>query len=244
MEIDNFIKTVPDFFTLSTGKQIDIVVYYLLIVKKNQGVRAKDIDICFEELHIPPYSNSGSYLNNFSKSKNPKFIKSESGYKLIRTEKEKIDSIIGIQEEHSPTNELFTLSVFDNTRGYIITIARQAASCYDLGLYDASFIMTRKLLELLIIESFERHKIVSKIQNSGGHFFHLADLINLFLNETSWNISRNTKQSLPRIKKLADLSAHNRRFIAKKADIDKLHDDLRITLQEIINLIDYPNWTK
>jgi len=41
---------------------------------------------------------------------------------------------------------------------------------------------------------------------------------------------------------MGDLSAHNRRYIARKNDLDKLKDDLRIVLEELIHIIDYPNW--
>ncbi|MDR0429971.1 MAG: hypothetical protein LBH58_05785, partial [Tannerellaceae bacterium] len=61
------------------------------------------------------------------------------------------------------------------------------------------------------------------------------------LNEKAFSLSRNTKQGLPTIKKYGDLSAHNFRFNAKKPDIDGFKLDLRIVLEELIHLIDYPN---
>lgn len=102
--------------------------------------------------------------------------------------------------------------------------------------------MTRKLLEGLIIEAFERHNISNKLKNSSDNFYYLSDLIEIFKTETTWNIGRNAKNSLPSLKKRGDLSAHNRRYIARKIDLDKLKDDLRIVLEELIHIIDYPNW--
>lgn len=102
--------------------------------------------------------------------------------------------------------------------------------------------MTRKLLEGLIIEAFERHNISNKLKNSSDNFYYLSDLIEIFKTETTWNIGRNAKNSLPSLKKMGDLSAHNRRYIARKIDLDKLKDDLRIVLEELIHIIDYPNW--
>ena len=40
---------------------------------------------------------------------------------------------------------------------------------------------------------------------------------------------------------MGDLSAHNRRYFSKKPDVDKLKDDLRIVVEELIHIIDYPN---
>jgi hypothetical protein len=107
--------------------------------------------------------------------------------------------------------------------------------------FDASLVMVRKLVEILIIECFEKHKLSDSIKDKNGDFFYLSDLISRLLSESKWNITRNTKQSLPRIKKFGDLSAHNRRFIAGKTDLDSIKDDLRVTIQELLILIDYKN---
>lgn len=103
--------------------------------------------------------------------------------------------------------------------------------------------MIRKLCETLIIEAFERYEVEEKILDKDGNYLTLNHLIGHFLIEPSWKLGRNTKSGLPKLKKLADASAHNRRFSAKKDDIDSLVD-LRILIQEIINIIDYPDWKK
>ncbi|RZJ91852.1 MAG: DUF4145 domain-containing protein [Hymenobacter sp.] len=122
------------------------------------------------------------------------------------------------------------MALLTNTRGYIERVAEQAVKSYDVGLYDASCVMVRKLLEILIIELFEKNKIDSKIKNTAGDFFYLSDLISVLNNETAWNIGRNAKKGLAEIKKLGDMSAHNRRFTAKKSDLDKVKEDLRIVI--------------
>lgn len=135
---------------------------------------------------------------------------------------------------------LFPTELLINTRGYISNMGNQAISCYNTSLYDASLVMTRKLIETLIIECFEHNSISHKIKNEKGHFYYLSDLIALLINESKWTLSRNTISSLPKIKKLGDLSAHNRRFSAKKQDLDLIKEDLRIIIEELIHLIDYP----
>jgi hypothetical protein len=81
------------------------------------------------------------------------------------------------QREESKNHELFDQKIFSDTRGYIKKIAEQASRCYQYELYDASFILIRKLIESLIIETFERHGIESKIKDSDGHYFFLSQLI-------------------------------------------------------------------
>lgn len=99
--------------------------------------------------------------------------------------------------------------------------------------------MLRRLLETLVIETFEKYKIESKIKNSQGDYLYLDDLIKTSLAETQFNLSRNCKSGLREIKRLGDLSAHNRRFLAKKEDVEKLSKEVRVVYQELLQLIGY-----
>ncbi len=78
--------------------------------------------------------------------------------------------------------------------------------------------------------------MANKIQSQSGDFFYLSDLISCTLNETSWNLSRNAKQALPKLKDIGDKSAHSRRFNAVRNDIDKISPDLRVVVQELVYL--------
>ena len=96
--------------------------------------------------------------------------------------------------------------------------------------------MIRRLLETLIIECFEKYKIAKKIQNTQNDFFYLKELISLTLQEQSWNLGRNTKKALPKLKDIGDKSAHSRRFNANLNDIKPLISDIRLVVQELIYL--------
>lgn len=127
-------------------------------------------------------------------------------------------------------------SLVKNTRGYIERIVYQVNGCYECGWYDSCAVMMRRLLETLIIEVFEHHQITAQIKNSDGDFLHLAELIAATLSQTTWNLGRNTKQALPRMKSLGDQSAHSRRFIAHREDVDKVQADFRTVAQELLFL--------
>ncbi len=129
-------------------------------------------------------------------------------------------------------------SLVKGTRGYIESVVNQINSTYETACYDACAVMIRRLVETLIIEAFEHHTIADKIKTPAGDFFYLSDLITQTLSEKSWNIGRNAKQSLPKLKSIGDLSAHSRRHIAHRSDIDKIMSDLRTAVQELIYLAD------
>ncbi|NEW90276.1 hypothetical protein DU475_23855 [Rhodopseudomonas sp. WA056] len=121
-----------------------------------------------------------------------------------------------------------------NTRGYIERVANQINGTYENGWHDACAVMLRRLIETLIIEAFEHHKISRKIKNPNGEFYYLGELIDRCLNETTWNLGRSCKQALPKLKDIGDKSAHNRRFLAQRGDIDRMIPDIRIVVQELL----------
>lgn len=128
-------------------------------------------------------------------------------------------------------------AVVVGTRGYIERIAFQINGSYEKGWFDACAVMMRRLLETLIIECFEAQNISYKIQNpKTGDFYYLSDLIIKLLKEPSWNLGRNTKKALPKLKNLGDQSAHSRRYIAHREDIDKNASDFRTICQELLFL--------
>lgn len=135
--------------------------------------------------------------------------------------------------------KVLSQSLVRQTRGYIELVVNQINKTYEDACYDGCAVLIRRLVETLIIESFEAHNIASNIKDIHGEFFSLSILIGSLLNENSWNISRNTKKVLSemvKLKAIGDLSAHNRRYNAKRDDIDRIIPDLRIIVQELLYL--------
>ncbi len=134
------------------------------------------------------------------------------------------------------TDSAIPMDIVKGTRGYIERIALQANGCYESGWFDACAVMIRRLVETLIIECFECHKIAEKIKDSNENFFLLKDLVDSCLREITWTLGRNTKKALPSLKEVGDLSAHSRRYLATKSDIDKIRDGARVVVEELIHL--------
>ncbi len=113
---------------------------------------------------------------------------------------------------------------------------RRGNSTYSNACYDPCSVMIRRLMETLIIEVFEHHQISERIKNSRGDYLYLDDLINQMLACSTWHLGRNARKALPKLKSIGDQSAHSRRFIAHRADIDKIGNDLRVVVQELVLL--------
>jgi hypothetical protein len=128
----------------------------------------------------------------------------------------------------------FTL--IKGTRDYLEKIVHQINRSYSNGLYDACAVMIRKLIEILIIEVFEKNNIADKIKDSNDDFYYLSGLISAILNEKTWNLGRQSKKALPKLKDMGDKSAHSRRYIALRTDIDKIQPHLRDVIQELVSI--------
>jgi hypothetical protein len=132
------------------------------------------------------------------------------------------------------SHQVIMKSLTHDTRSYIVQIAQQINGAYEKGWYDACAVMIRRLIETLIIETFEKHGVAHRIRGAGGDYLFLKDLITATLNETAWSPSRNLKAALPKLKDVGDKSAHNRFFVARRGDIQPLIADIRSVVQELL----------
>lgn len=242
-ELELLILRIPDFKGKTASQLIDYFAFYLQQICAQRAFTATQIKRCFEALSLLPYSNIPSYLSR-NCGKKGKYIKQKDGYILNRSTQEYIATDLGKVIEPPISLNFIDLSIFDQTPYYIQSTAKEMIHCYDSGFYNATLVLMRKLTETLIIECFERYGVDNEIKDQNGVFFFLSELIPRYLSSSKWNSSRNISKSLTAVKQYGDLSAHNRRYLAKKSDIDGFKAELRQALQEIILTIDYLNWIR
>ena len=242
--LKSFSVKITDINTRSSGELIKYFAYYLQCIEEVGSFTGSHITQCFTELLIKPYSNISAYLSLKTTSKPPMFLKTKDGYKLTKHSIEQINAELSIPIEIPTTDELLDLTILESAPYYLKSIAKQMAQCYECNLYDATLVLMRKLVETLIIECFERFGIEDNIKDNNGNFLFLSDLIPRYLASNKWNSSMNIGKSIKEVKKYGDLSAHNRRFQAKKSDIVSFKFELRQTIQEIILTIDYSTWIR
>jgi len=238
--IEDYIDSLDNFDGLSVKEKIKYIAYFYLISEKKDCFKSSDILKLFNNLHLKIPNNIPQIISNNCNGANPLFIKKLEGYVFNRSLKKQLDDEFNLKPiKIKLLDDLFPLELLKNTRGYIEKVGSQAIFCYDYKQYDASLVMIRKLLETLIIELFEKFKIQNEIKDTDGNFYMLSQLIDNLLKNSNWTLGRTTKQFLPLIKKLGDTSAHNRRFIAKKSDIDQYKNELRIIIEELLHIINF-----
>jgi hypothetical protein len=123
-----------------------------------------------------------------------------------------------------------------SARGYLEKVVFQLNASYALQLYDCCAVMCRRTVETLLIEVYEHAGRAGDVKGADGHFLMLNGLLEYFEKDKAFHPSRNALQGLRDFKKLGDLSAHNRRFNARKEDIDRVRDGVRVTVEELAHL--------
>ena len=97
-----------------------------------------------------------------------RFVSDEASFpiqvRLIRA------TLLGIMDrlrETEPSAELIPIDIVNGTRDYVVKIAEQANGCYGKGWYDACAVMLRRLIEILIVDSYEARGKLSDIRQAG-----------------------------------------------------------------------------
>jgi hypothetical protein len=163
----------------------------------------------------------------------------ENGFKVRLASRKELDEAYSELAQHRKpikSNALLPLELFQNTRGYIEKVAAQLNASYEYGLYDCCAVMCRRLVETLIVEAYSTLHLEVDLKGSDGNFLMLSGLITVVESSNSVGLTRNGLQGLKDFKRLGDLSAHNRRFNARKDDLDRVRDGLRVACEEFLKI--------
>lgn len=223
--------------TLEKGKATakKLLNSYIDFIRQHSAIRTKEREVV-ETSYKDKYRELLAKWNEFVPQYNDLLSRHSDLVDTTNSLYDKIEELETQLKESELSEELFPFEIIENTRGYLENIAKQAILCYQNGLYDGCLVLIRKLIEGLIIECFEKHGIAENIKGADDNYLYLSDLIRITISETTFTISRNSKKAFPEIKKFADLAAHNRRFNAKKADLDKIKGDVRIIIEELVHI--------
>jgi hypothetical protein len=167
------------------------------------------------------------------------------GWRLHPRTRRELDSEYAFalsQRPVSPSDSVLPMELFTGTRAYIERVVHQINKAYDTELWDCSAVMCRRLLETLIIESYEKAGRANEVKGNDGHFMMLNGLITFLEGDASIHLGRSAARGLKDFKQLGDLSAHNRRFNARRNDIDRVRDGLRVAAEELLHLAGLRNY--
>lgn len=235
--LTEFVKNIAGFNSWNHADKIRFFAWFIHHHKKQDRFSSSDIKGCYDLLHLER-PNISQFLAEMERRSPKEAIKDSRGYYLARHLRESFETKYGqpIVETNPTTEQVLPKSVVANTRGYYERVIQQANGCYERQWFDACSVMIRKFVEILIIEVYEANGKTHEIKDANNDFLMLRDLITTMLSDTTWNLGRETKKSLPDIKLMGDRSAHMRRYLATKGDVDKVIPGLRVIADELLHL--------
>jgi len=133
------------------------------------------------------------------------------------------------------TGSVLNPDLVENTRGYLERLVHQINGTYDFGFYDGTAVLSRRLMESLLIEVYIYEKRTEEIKKDGA-FFQLERLIAYVRQDTALTLGRNTAKTMTEVKQLGDTAAHDRVYTTQKADIDDARPKFRRLIQELLAL--------
>jgi hypothetical protein len=155
------------------------------------------------------------------------------GVSFLRADLEKmLPEGVGFEESvpvvatHIVPYELLT-----GRRRYLENLARQINGCYHLAYYDGCAVLSRRLLECLLILAFEKCGHAGALRDPADNYKPFSELISLASSGQYIKLARGSASVLLKVKQLGDAAAHHPTYNTRQSDID----DLRVTYGALIS---------
>jgi hypothetical protein len=124
---------------------------------------------------------------------------------------------------------------YENTRGYLETLAKQINRSYEENIFDGCAVLMRRLEEVLLILSYEHLKIADTIKDANGNYMLLEGIVANATGNATLNLSRNSRQSIETFRKLGNYSAHKITYTCRREYIAEKIDDYRALVEELLH---------
>jgi len=125
-------------------------------------------------------------------------------------------------------------SLVTNTRGFVESLARQINAAYEYNIYDGCAVLMRRLIEVLLILTYQSKKILTVITTQDGSYKNLNSIIDDAVQNETINLTKDTKRCLHTFRKLGNLSAHKIHYNAKRSDLQKTILEFRASVEELL----------
>lgn len=120
------------------------------------------------------------------------------------------------------------------TRKYLEQLVAQINGSYQAAFYDACAVLSRRLMESLIIEVFMHLGRQSEIQYADGSFLSLDKLIAHITGDKTITLGRGAPGTMREVKEVGDRAAHSRVYITTQLDIDTIASRYRTLTRELL----------
>ncbi len=215
--------------------QVEMAVALLWYYRQSQEFEERTASELANDMHEEGYprQNVTRLGDSLSKSKYVVKGRRKKSYQL------NVRYVSELDEKYGPILKIRKLDVEDTvipsdlvegTRVYLEKLVFQINGTYQYGFFDSCAVLSRRLMESLIVEVYVskgRHQEIQK----NGVFVGLDRLIAYITADKSLALGRAMPGTMRDVKDLGDVAAHDRTYITRDNDID----DIKLRLRRMIN---------
>jgi len=237
MDINEF-ATQTNLISQTEVTKIRLLAFYYLRTQEVKEFSTQDIALWFDDLNLSK-PNLSRVSKNLTSSAG--FIQGrvKTAFKLHASTIQKLDveypNITEKSEKIVSYQSILPKGVYENTRGVIETLSEEINSCYEHNIFDGCAVLMRRLLEILLILSYEHLKIETVIKDGNGDFMMLEKIIADAKSNVILSLSRNSKKDMEIFRVLGNFSAHKIYYICRKPDIEKHIIEYRAMVEELLH---------
>lgn len=135
--------------------------------------------------------------------------------------------------------EYIDSGLVSGTRGNIVSAVREINECYNIKCYNACAGALRRLLALLIFQIYDAQDRLPDLRKRGqtDRYLDLNDLIEKICKDHNDDLSPKSKAAMESIRIVGNVFLHNWRVSARESDLNRLHFDIRIMVEEMVSLL-------
>ena len=125
--------------------------------------------------------------------------------------------------------------LFDDVPQYIRSLCKQINASYENNLYDCTAVIMRRLLEVLLVLSYQNCDLESEIMDKSGNWHVTLDkMIKNAEQNPKLSLSSNTKKDMSLFKDLGNYSAHKIWYNCTQKDIQPNITKYRVIIEELL----------
>ena len=222
-QLKGFTKDVS---VLATG-----IVWYRFHCKglKYEGIEGQELAKLMDSLHLCNFSAAFNIVNSLNVGSEYVERDSKKGgliinYSMQDVLDERYITLLNMPPELPISNELISTIEFlteDSFTHLLQGLIQQANTCYEYDMPDACALICRRLIELLLVKSFDVHGNLSVIQGSNGWLIGLGAIIRQAKSGAYFNLDSDTKSLMDDVWRLGNDAAHCDFHSIQKKDFDK-----------------------
>jgi hypothetical protein len=156
-------------------------------------------------------------------------------HKFLTTLETKFPQLSEKSQEIADDGTILPPALYDKTRGYIESLAKQINRSYEENIFDGCAVLMRRLEEVLLIMAYEHLGIAAAIKDANDNYVMLEAIVKNGAGNGKLNLSRNGKKSIEVFRELGNYSAHKITYTCKREYIKEKIDEYRALIDELLH---------